>query len=63
LERLGRRLDRVIEAAVPPLDHGAALHDVGRIRKAGRQFNRTAALPDLRAEPADTVDAEVIEEK
>lgn len=57
LERLGRRLDRIIEQGAPPLDHGAALHDVNRIRKAGRLFNKKADVPGLR-----TVDAEAVEE-
>lgn len=70
LERLGRRLDRVVNEGAAPLDQGKAITDVHRIRKAGRRFNKVAAVPagptrdaDPGEDEADIVDAELVEDQ
>ncbi|MER6610224.1 hypothetical protein ABT282_31020 [Streptomyces sp. NPDC000927] len=56
LDRLVRRLDRAVSSDVRPADHGQALHDANRIRRAGRKFAKAPSTF-----PSEVIDAEVIE--
>lgn len=68
LERLGRRLERLLAEGAAPLEPGKATTDVHRIRKAGRKFNKLAAVPgdaptlDQAEAEGDIVEAEIVEE-